>query len=99
MALSGRQKRHLRSLAHHLKVVVQVGKNGLTPTVLESIGEALSRHELIKVRFSGDRKEKRVFSEALAGELGAEPVGRVGHVGIFYRQAEAEEDRHVELPS
>ena len=99
MALSGRQKRHLRSLAHHLKVVVQVGKNGLTPTVLGGIDEALGRHELIKVRFSGDREEKRSFSDTVASRLRAEPAGWVGHVGIFYRPAEAEEDRRVELPS
>jgi len=99
MALSGRQKRHLRSLAHHLSVVVQVGKNGLTPAVTASIDEALKSHELIKVRFSGDRDEKRAFADTLAAELGAEVVGRVGHVGIFYRQAEAREDRHVELPA
>jgi len=99
MALSGRQKRHLRSEAHHLSVVVQVGKNGLTPAVVASVDEALKSHELIKVRFSGDRDEKRAFADTLAAKLGAEPVGMVGHVGIFYRQAEAEEDRHVKLPS
>jgi len=99
MALTGRQKRHLRSAAHHLNVVVQIGKNGLTPAVVASVDEALKSHELIKVRFSGDRDEKRAFSEKLAAELQAEPVGMVGHVGIFYRRAEAEEDRRVQLPS
>lgn len=99
MALTGRQKRHLRSAAHHLNAVVQVGKNGLTPAVMANVDEALKSHELIKVRFSGDREEKRAFSETLAAELGAETVGMVGHVGIFYRQAEAEEDRRVRLPT
>ncbi|MDH5751708.1 MAG: YhbY family RNA-binding protein, partial [Deltaproteobacteria bacterium] len=30
MELTGRQKRHLRSLAHHLRALVSIGKSGIT---------------------------------------------------------------------
>ena len=47
--LSGAQRKHLRGLAHHVKPVVHVGKNGVTDPVLQEVEEALDSHELIKV--------------------------------------------------
>jgi len=96
--VTGRQRKYLRGLAHGLKPLVQVGKQGLSDAVSEQIGEALRHHELIKVKFGEARDEKDEICAEIQRRLGAEQVGTIGHVAIFYRQAEAPEDRKIRLP-
>ena len=96
--LTGRQKRYLRGLAHGLKPVVLIGRNGLTESVRDSIDDALSRHELVKVKFGEAKDEKDEICDNLDEELGSRRVGMVGHVAILYRQAEDPERRRIRLP-
>ena len=39
--LTGKQKGFLRSEAHHLQPIFQIGKSGLTESVIHQIDEAL----------------------------------------------------------
>jgi len=84
--LDGRQRRHLRALAHHLKPIVQVGGQGFTPGVAEALDQALTRHELVKVRVGGDDD---VSVENLAEELtratGSALAQSIGKTLLFYR--------------
>jgi len=48
--LTGKQRSHLRSIAHNLKAILQVGKGGLTPAFLDQIRQGLEHHELIKIK-------------------------------------------------
>lgn len=96
--LTGRQKRYLRGLAHGLKPVVLIGKNGLTAGVRETIDDALAHHELVKVRFVEARDEKEEICETIDEELGSRRVGMIGHVAILYRPAEDPEKRKIRLP-
>ena len=99
MTLDGYQRRHLRSLAHHLKPVVQVGKAGLSPAVLAAIDEALEAHELIKVRLVGDKADKREMISTLEGELHCADVGLVGHVATLYREHPEPAERKITRPA
>src|SRR5204863_6669397 len=56
--LTGKQKSHLRALAHPLKPVVQLGHQGLTEGVLAALDVALERHELIKLKVSSEAELK-----------------------------------------
>ena len=47
--LTGKQKRFLRSQAHHLTPIFQVGKGGVNDKMIKQIGEALEVRELVKV--------------------------------------------------
>ncbi len=96
--LTGRQRRYLRGLAHGLKPVVQIGKNGLTDSVYESLGEALGHHELIKVRFVDFKDQKRQACEEIDARLGSACVATIGHVAVFYRRAAEPDERKIELP-
>ena len=49
-SLTGKQKRYLRSLGMTLEPVVPIGKDGVTPAVVNSADEAVEKRELIKVR-------------------------------------------------
>lgn len=97
MSLSANQKRHLRTLGHHLKPVVWVGQHGLRDAVLEEIALALDSHELIKVKVAAERDERRDIIQKICQETGAELIQSIGQVAILFRR---NTDRpQVALPS
>ena len=96
--LTGRQRRHLRALAHHIVPVVIVGKDGVTDGVAEASSRALADHELIKVRVLETAPQQASETGAqLAQALGAHLAGRAGRIVILYRRNE--DDPQIRLPS
>jgi len=88
MAVNDKQKRYLKGLAHSLKPVVMIGDKGLTDNVINEIDNALSHHELIKVRISGQEKAERLeVLNAIAEKTSSDLVLIIGHIGGFYRPA------------
>ena len=82
--LTGKQRRHLRGLAHNLRPVVQVGQAGMTDAVLAAIDEALRDHELIKVRLNAP-EDKKAQAQSVADALEAALCGVIGHTIILFR--------------
>lgn len=84
--LTGKQKSFLRALAHPLKPVVQIGHGGLTDAVLSAIDGALTTHELIKVRITG-QEEIDVAEVALEVEAGTRSTVAqvIGKTLVVYR--------------
>ena len=95
--LSGKQRRYLRALGHHLTPIVLVGKNGVTDAAIDAIDVAIVTHELIKVRRSSECPQSRKeMALALSERLGAECVQQLGHTVLLYR---AHPDKPtIELP-
>ena len=86
-SLSGKQKKQLRALAHHLSATVTVGKDGITPALLLAVSAALDNHELIKVRvLSGAPISRDAATAALAEPLGAHVAGALGRIIMLYRR-------------
>ena len=63
--INSKQRSKLRSLAHHLKPVVNIGKSGVTEGSISSIDEALESHELIKVKFIQNKESKNKFKSEI----------------------------------
>ena len=84
--LDPRQRQHLKALAHPLAPVVQVGAAGVSEAVLRQVGEALLRHELIKVKLPKlDDADARVeMATALTEASGAAQVQLLGRVLVLY---------------
>jgi RNA-binding protein len=82
--LTSRQRKALRGRAHALHSVVIVGHAGVDDRVLRSVDEALTAHELIKVRLHAP-EDKRGDATALATATRAALCGLVGHTVILYR--------------
>jgi len=99
--LKGFEKKYLRGLAHDLKPVVLIGKEGITDGIVRAADEELSRHELIKIKFN-DFKEKNQ-KDTLAGELvlrtGSAQIGMIGHTAILYRPQTDPAKRRIPLPA
>lgn len=96
--LNSGQRRYLRQQAHHLRPTVQIGKNGITGTLIEAIDEALEDHELIKVKFNGAQDDKRDLATLIAGETKSELVQVIGNVLVLFRYQHDPNRRKVELP-
>ncbi len=87
MALSEKQKKHLRRLAHPMSPVVLLGNAGLTEGVVSEMDRALHDHELVKVGARvGDRTARDAALGDLARRTSSELVQRIGNVGVFYRR-------------
>ncbi|MBF0138475.1 MAG: YhbY family RNA-binding protein, partial [Magnetococcales bacterium] len=85
MGLLGWQRKYLRGLAHSLRPVVLVGHGGLSAALLEQVDQALTAHELIKVRFNDFKEERRTLTLQLEQGVACEAVGLIGHTAILYR--------------
>ncbi len=95
--LSGKQRRHLRGLAHHIDPLVQIGKDGVSPGTASAVRSALERHELVKVRVLESSPVARdEAAEPLAKAVGAHVIGTIGRIVILYRMRS--EEPRIELP-
>jgi RNA-binding protein len=94
-SLDSAQRRHLRSLAHPLKPVVFVGEGGVSPAVLKALDEALTTHELVKIRLR-QPADKKATARELARESASALCGVVGHTVVLYRPHP--EEPQIELP-
>jgi RNA-binding protein len=84
--LSSAQIRKLKSLAQHLEPVLRVGKAGLSEAFLQSLDQALVRHELVKVKFAEFKEQKKELAPQLAAKTASQLVTRVGNVVVLYRE-------------
>ena len=86
MTLSGKEKAALRGEAHHLAAVVHVGKDGITPPLMQSLDDALRTRELVKIQLGRPVEEPaRDVARQLAEETGAEVVQVIGKTVTLYR--------------
>jgi RNA-binding protein len=95
--LTGKQKSHLRALAHKLKPVVQIGHQGLTEGVLAALEVALERHELIKVKVSGEAEVEAADLQPEVEKATKSQVAQIiGHTLVVYRRRD--KDPKIVLP-
>lgn len=92
--LTARQRQYLKGLAHALKPILHIGKEGLTQAVLRTIERAFDSRELLKVKVLDAAPDgASELAEQIAGALaGVEFVQVIGKTIVLYR-------RHPEKPA
>ena len=89
--LNGKQKRYLRSEAHHFNAIFQIGKEGLHDKQIQGIDEALEARELIKVKILETcLTPKDEIAQELSKKTQSEIVQILGRTIIVYRESEKE---------
>lgn len=84
--MTGKQRRALRALAHPLKPMLQLGKQGLSESFLQQLDSALLQHELIKLKvLENAPTSPRESSAVLAEQLDLEVIQVIGRTLILYR--------------
>ena len=84
--LNGKQKRFLRALGTKERAIVQIGKDGLSYNICNSLNNALTAHELVKVALlkTSPNNVNEVAIE-LAANCNCEVVQIIGRNILLYR--------------
>jgi len=98
--LTTRQKQFLKGLAHHLKPLVQIGKEAMTPGVIETVTAELLNHELIKVKIGNNSGlEKHATSREVADLTQSCLIQLSGKLFVLYRpNPDKPRDKRITLP-
>ncbi len=96
--LTNAQRQHLRRLAHQIKPLVQIGKQGLTEGVRQTVDQALETHELVKVKFLDFQDQKEELTDELVHTTESVLIGLIGNIATLYRQQPDPDKRKIRLP-
>jgi RNA-binding protein len=85
--LTSRQRAHLKSLAHPLKPILQVGRDGVTAATINSVRDAFHTRELLKVKvLEGAPDDPDAVADALASVIeGVHVIQVIGRTVVLYR--------------
>ncbi|MEK3788295.1 MULTISPECIES: ribosome assembly RNA-binding protein YhbY [Paenibacillus] len=96
--LTGKQKRYLRSMAHHLDPIFQVGKGGTNEHLFRHINDAIEKRELMKISILNNcLEDKQDIAKELVEGTGAELVQIIGGTIILYK--ESRDHKEIQLPN
>lgn len=91
MAITSKQRAQLRALAASEDTIVQVGKGGVTDSVIASVSAALKARELVKGKvLENSMLTAREACDALSEACGAEQVQVIGTKFVLYKRNEKE---------
>lgn len=94
--LTGKQRSYLKALANGLDSIMQIGKSGITETVLKQIDDALEARELIKINvLSNSSLEAKETAIEISEAVRAEYVQSIGNRFVIYRQSD---DKIINIP-
>lgn len=95
--LTSKQRAYLRSMANGIDAIFQVGKNGVTPELRDTVHAALEARELIKVSvLDNNMLSAAEAAELLASRTGADIVQVIGNKFVLFRQSKTKPV--IELP-
>lgn len=84
--LSGKQRRHLRALGHDLRPVVQVGRDGIDDGLVSAVDQALTDHELVKIKVGESAElDRHAAADELARRTHSEVAQVLGFTVLLYR--------------
>jgi RNA-binding protein len=83
--LSNPQIRRFKAAAQLLDPILKVGKAGLSDGFVRSVNEALSQHELVKIKFADFKEQKKELAPQLAAKTASHLIMRVGNVMVLHR--------------
>ncbi|KJR98443.1 MAG: hypothetical protein VR65_20695 [Desulfobulbaceae bacterium BRH_c16a] len=98
--LTNRQKQFLKGLAHPLSPLVQIGKEGMSQSIINTITAELSNHELIKVKIGNNSGlEKHSTSQEVAEQTDSILVQLIGKTFVLYKSnPERPKEKRIILP-
>ena len=84
--LTNKDRKFLKSKAHHLKPIIIIGKDEVCSSIIRSISDAVDAHELIKIKFNHHKERKREIIDNINSEIETQLIGIVGNIAIIFRQ-------------
>ena len=100
MALTGKQKRHLRALGNKTESTVVIGHTGVTDSTLLSINLQLAKDELVKVKLNKSAGlERKAAAANFAEDTDSELVQVFGSTILLYKAHPSEPVIKLPKPS
>ena len=85
MELTSKQRAFLRSASNQMETILQIGKSGVTDTVVVQVKDALKARELIKIRVLETWPfTPKEAAQALAEATGASVVSVIGSRAVLF---------------
>lgn len=85
--LTGKQKRFLRSMGTTIEPVVQIGKEAVTPQLVKSANDVITKRELVKVRvLQNCLQTPESAISFLAERTDCDLVQLIGRNGLLFRR-------------
>lgn len=99
MELTSKQRAQLRGMANSIDTIIQVGKEGITDSLIRQVDEALEARELIKGRvLENSMLTAREVCDQLTKPTRSEPVQVIGSKFVLYRETHSKpKDKRIEL--
>ena len=98
MKLRGKQKRYLRSEAHHLKPIFQIGKDWVSEVWLDEVLKALDKRELLKVNIlQNSLVEVEDVKEFIENNSDAQVIQTIGNVLVLFKKSDKAENQKISV--
>ncbi len=95
--ITTKQRAYLRSMAHDIEAIMQIGKGGITENLVKTFSDALEAREIIKISVLETAPyTPKECMEALCELLECEAVQVVGRKLVLYR--ESKKNKKINLP-
>ena len=89
--ITSKQRAYLRGLANSYDTLFQVGKAGITDTLLVQINDALKARELIKINsLENTPIQPKELANEIADKVDCDVVQVIGRKMIFYKRNDKE---------
>lgn len=99
MAIEAQQLKKLRSDGRNIHITLQLGKNGITPELVEELKKQLKKRKLVKIKLvrgfveqlresqeEGGRKKAKDIAQELAQQTDSEVVEAIGFVAVLWKR-------------
>lgn len=85
--LNSKQRAILRGIASGYETIFQIGKGGISETLVSQVNDALRKRELIKLRvLDNSMYTSREAAEEIASKTGAEVVQVIGSRFVLFKR-------------
>lgn len=96
--INPKQRAFLKSLAHNMEPVMNIGKYGVNDETIRQLDLALEKRELIKIKIlNNNLDDNKEIVDLVLQKTRAEFVQRIGNKFVIYRRKRKDENR-IELP-
>ncbi len=100
VTLTGKQKKFLKGLGHHLSPLISIGKEGLTENVFKATRQELLLRELIKVKIGTNSDiKKQEAADLLPAATDSTLVQLIGKTLLLYKEnPKIDKEHRISLP-
>ncbi|MFR1841082.1 MAG: ribosome assembly RNA-binding protein YhbY [Oscillospiraceae bacterium] len=96
--LNSKQRAVLRGIASNYETIFQIGKGGISETLISQVDDALRKRELIKLRvLDNSMYTAREAAEEIASKTGADVVQVIGSRFVLFKRNHKEPVIEIKL--